>query len=493
MASPELIAALETVADSSSAIKTKAYNELLPPLTNEPFAPPEQHQANLMIYIDAFMSSSIGIIHIRPILTVVIKSLSTAPPHIQIAVGEHIAEALQSQLASYEEQDEAVRQILAAGYEAEGDYTEAAKALQGIHLETTQRNVSDLTKVEVWVRIVRLYLEDDDTVAAESAMNKIKNLATATEILKSAPTLRLSYQMSQAMILDSRRDFLNASAEYFGISVNPRASEEEQDAALSAAIKTAILAPAGPQRSRTLAKLYKDERSLARDEYGILENMFLDRLLSPADVEAFASTLAPHQLATTADGSSVLSKAVIEHNLLATSRLYENITTTALARILGLKDGKNETAAERAEDYAARMVEQGRLRGEIDQTLGVIMFETVPGVELQGPIRDLRAWDHGVQGLVEDVERHAAALSEIFPVSCFFLGEDEADRVGGPIGGTNGPLKHFASPPAPSPTVSWLVGRCSSCVSTCSVGSGHGRLSNDQWYSVSMAQNGSRH
>jgi COP9 signalosome complex subunit 4 len=199
------------------------------------------------------------------------------------------------------------------------------------------------------------------------------------------------------------------------------AVEEDRRQALSAAIKTAILAPAGPQRSRTLAKLYKDERSLETEEYGILENMFLDRLLSTAEVEAFASTLAPHQLATTADGSTVLSKAVTEHNLLATSRLYENITTAALAEILGLKDGKDETAAERAEDYAARMVEQGRLRGEIDQIAGVIVFETIPGVELQGPTRDLREWDYKVQGLVEDVERCAAGLSESFPVSKLIL------------------------------------------------------------------------
>ncbi|KAK5269886.1 hypothetical protein LTR40_014129 [Exophiala xenobiotica] len=61
------------------------------------------------------------------------------------------------------------------------------------------------------------------------------------------------------------------------------------------------------------------------------------------------------------------------------------------------------------------MVEQGRLRGEIDQIAGVIVFETVPGVELRGPTRDLREWDHNVQGLVEDVERCAAGLSESFP------------------------------------------------------------------------------
>ncbi|KAK4937936.1 hypothetical protein LTR10_021501 [Elasticomyces elasticus] len=415
MASPELTAALESVADSSTAVKSQTYNDLLSQLTTSPPSSAEQHAENLIAYIDAVLSSSVGIIVIRPILASLIKSLSSVPPEVKVQVGKHIAETLQPQLASYEEQDAAVREILADGYEAEEEYTAAAKALQGIHLDTTQRQVSDRSKVETWIRIVRYYLEDDDTVAAETALNKIKNSAAAAQVFKDSPDLRLLYQLSQARIMDSRRDFLNASAEYLQVSLNSMAVEDDRRQALSAAIKTAILAPAGPQRSRTLAKLYKDERSAETEEYGILENMFLDRLLSPAEVEAFASTLAPHQLAKTADGSTVLSKAVTEHNLLATSRLYENITTAALAEILGLKDGKDETAAERAEDYAARMVEQGRLRGEIDQIAGVIVFETISGVELQGPSRDLREWDHKVQGLVEEVERCAAGLSESFP------------------------------------------------------------------------------
>ena len=417
MASPGLVAALESVADSSSSVKTKKYNDLLSQLAGSASGSDEEHAVNFITYSDALLSSGLGIITIRPLLTSLVQSLSSQASEVKVRVGSHLAETLQSQLASFEEQDAAVREILATGYEAEEEYSAAAKALQGINLDSTQSQVPDKKKVETWIRIVRYYLEDDDTVAAETGLNKIKNAAAAVPILKDSPDLRLHYQLAQARILDSRRDFLNASAEYLNVSFNSMTDEDDRGRALSAAIKTAVLAPAGPLRSRTLAKLYKDERSLETEEYGILENMFLDRLLSPAEVDAFASTLAAHQLAKTADGSTVLSKAVIEHNLLATSYLYENITTTALAQILGLKDGKDETAAEKAEDYAARMIEQGRLKGEIDQIAGVIIFETVPDVELRGPTRDLREWDYRVQGLVEDVERYAAGITEAFPVS----------------------------------------------------------------------------
>ena len=417
MASPQLIAKLDSITASSNAVKSQTYSDLLNQLTSSPSPSADEQAANLVTFFDSLSTSPLGIIAIRPLVASLIDRLASASTEVKVKVGSHITDALQSQLASYEEQDARVREILADGYEAEEEYNAAAKALQGIHLDTTQRQVSDRSKVEIWIRIVRCFLEEDDTVAAETGLNKIKNSAAAAQVLKDSPDLRLHYQLSQARILDSRRDFLNASAEYLNVSFNAMIDDAERRHALSAAIKTAILAPAGPQRSRTLAKLYKDERSAETDEYGILENMFLDRLLSPTEVETFASTLAAHQLAKTADGSTVLSKAVIEHNLLATSRLYANITTTALAQILGLKDAQGDSAAERAEDYAARMVEQGRLRGEIDQIAGVISFETVAGVELRGPVRELREWDQGVQGLVEDVERVAAGISESFPVS----------------------------------------------------------------------------
>ena len=45
----------------------------------------------------------------------------------------------------------------------------------------------------------------------------------------------------------------------------------------------------------------------------------MERLLRPEEVAAFASSLATHQRATLDDGSTVLDRAVIEHNMLATS------------------------------------------------------------------------------------------------------------------------------------------------------------------------------
>jgi len=413
MASPKLQSALQQAANSSD--KSSAYTQILGDLTQSTFGNSDEQASSLIAYVDALSSSSLGIISTKPLLTSLIQALASTPSHVKVKVGAHIADNLQNQTASFEEQNATVRDILATGYEEEEDWSKAAQALQGIHLESTQRQVPDLVKVQTWVRIVRCYLEDDDTVSAETALNRIKNSTGALQVLEDSPELQLHYRLSQARILDSRREFLNAAAEYLNVAFSRAVAEEDRLQALSAAIKTAILAPAGPPRSRMLGKLYKDERSTETQEYGILEKMFLDRLLSSEEVDAFAGSLAPHQLALTADGSTVLSKAVLEHNLLAASKLYDNISTAALAEILGLKDSKDGTAAERAEDYAARMIEQGRLRAEIDQIDLVIRFEAVSGLPFTGEAKDLRLWDMAVLGVVEDVERYAESITEAFP------------------------------------------------------------------------------
>jgi len=85
-------------------------------------------------------------------------------------------------------------------------------------------------------------------------------------------------------------------------------------------------------------------------------------------VEKFAKELKPHQTAILADGSTVLDRAVVEHNLLSASKLYNNITFTALGALLDI-------SPEKAEKVAARMMEEQRLAGSMDQIEGLIIFE----------------------------------------------------------------------------------------------------------------------
>lgn len=53
-----------------------------------------------------------------------------------------------------------------------------------------------------------------------------------------------------------------------------------------------------------LATLFKDERCQQLATYGILEKMYLDRIIRGNQLQEFAAMLMPHQKATTADGES---------------------------------------------------------------------------------------------------------------------------------------------------------------------------------------------
>ena len=384
--------------------KAPGYSSLLNQIVTE--SPSDQLSANLATFVDAILGEGLGIVAARPLLGAYVDALRRLGDlEVQISASKHSLQALEPRVVSFEDQDALIRQILSDAYQKQEDYTEAAKVLQGIQLESSQRKISDEDKVRTWITICRLYLEDDDTTSAESYLNRAKSLLYKIDDKE----LNLIFLLSQARILDSRRKFLEASQAYHNVSLSGALDEGERNKVLSKAIICAVLAPAGPQRSRVLGKLFKDERAVTLEEYGILEKMFLDRLISAVEVEKFASKLDPHQLARMSDGSTVLSKAVIEHNLLGASKLYANLGIADLGTLLNL-------GSDKAEEYAAHMLEQGRLSGSIDQIDGVIFFDSQHIASGRGQsdnisgARLVQIWDKHVQGLVEDAERVSSLL-----------------------------------------------------------------------------------
>lgn len=405
---PQVSEQLLEIEDGSASKKAAKYTDLL---TNILANSGNSLAANLIACVDSLLGDSLNVVAARPILSTFVAQFSTIKSNeIKTEVGKHTIELLAPKVVSYEEQDTALKYVVAEAYEEEQEYSESAKILQTISLDSSQRTISADDKAKLWIRIVRCYVEEEDPTSALSYLNRIKNViyeVTDKETI-------LHFQLNQAKILDSQRSFLDASAAYHAISQETTVAEEERLMALSEAMKCAVLAPAGPLRGRTLAKLYKDDRADSVEEHGILEKIFLDRLLSPEEVTEFREKLAPHQLAKTSDGSTVLDKAVLEHNLLAASKLYSNIGIDQLGLLLGVEGDK-------AEEYAAKMVEQGRLAGYIDQIDRFIFFEgegtgdklTAHKDAVVG--REMRKWDTNVQGLAEEVEKVTTMVQDSYP------------------------------------------------------------------------------
>lgn len=422
MEASETVAA-ELAKAQSASDKGPVYESIISNLKS--LSSPSTISADLKAILTSLFDSSLGIVGTRTLLQSFIETLRASGSHeICKDVGLHALSILASQQStSFMDQVAHFRELVATAYEAEEEFLAAAQCLAEIPLDSSQRKVTDTDRARVWVRIARNYLEEDDTTAAETYVNKLKNImhvVSEREKPADARDLDLHFRLSEARILDSKRDFLAAAARYLDISLIPAIAEEERLHTLAMAVKCAILAPAGPLRSRTLGRLYKDDRAPGLAEFGILENIYFDRLLAQDEVDRFAQGLQPHQLATTADGSTVLARAVVEHNLLGASRLYANIGIDALGDLLGLDPDK-------AEETTARMIEQGRLVGRIDQIERVIWFERgeASGEKGSGPAetvvgKEMRQWDANIQSVAEEVENVTNALQKEFPV-CLFL------------------------------------------------------------------------
>ena len=412
MVSAEVSSALQGLSSANAADKPARYSSLLQAIITS--SSPDNLADDLNAYTTSLLDDSLGVVTLRPLLGAFVDQYrKIKDTDVKVEVGEQVIGLLkQKGVGQFEEHDTQIKEILADAHEENNDFIKSAQTLQSITLDSTQKALTNDEKAKVWIRIVRCYLEEDDPTSAFTHLNKVKTVIRSVQDKE----LNLMFQLSQARIYDSQRAFLDAAQAYHSLSLEGEVDEEERLQALSSAIVCAVLAPAGPLRGKMLAKLYKDERANQVEEFGILEKMYLDRVLSAAEIKAFGDKLQPHHLARTADGSTVLDKAVLEHNLLGASKLYNNISIDQLGELLGID-------ADKAEDYAAKMLEQGRLGGYIDQIDRLIFFEgegsgqrkTGHAERVMG--KELRKWDANVQGLAEEVEKVTTMIQNQHPVS----------------------------------------------------------------------------
>ncbi|KDQ64537.1 hypothetical protein JAAARDRAFT_116665 [Jaapia argillacea MUCL 33604] len=389
---------------------------------------------------------SVGLVVGRQVLSELVKALGDGAikdTELRKRIVEDTLDVAQPRVVSYEEPVSQLRFQLADILEGEEEWSEAARVLMGISLESTQRSAPDSLKLSIYIRIVRLLLEDEDSIQAETYYNRAALIAhTATD-----KETQLAFKLCQARIMDYGRRFLEAAQRYHELSWVAEIDEDERRHMLSAAVTCAVLAPAGPNRSRVLASLCRDDRTPSLPSHNILSKMFLDRILRPTEVQSFETTLKQHQLAKITlssndrlasvhvddddgDGaestskrtgpSTVLDRAVLEHNLLASSKIYNNITFRGLGALLDLTPGAAET-------MARKMIEQGRLKGSIDQVEKLIWFDTKEEEEAQGKAGGLgdveqdiedtgaphtKRWDMQIRMTAAEVESIVQHLSE---------------------------------------------------------------------------------
>lgn len=286
-------------------------------------------------------------------------------------------DAIQPREVSFQEEATLIREALAEIYEMEENWEACVRVLTGIPLDSgSKRAADDKYKLKLFLRIAQLFLELDNDTSANAYVDRAGQLLPNVK----DDVLEKKYKSCFCQIQDCKRNFLQAARNYYELS--QMVATDEQPIALRSAFVCCILAEAGPSRSRLLATLYKDERGANLGSlFTVLEKMYAERIIRVPEVEQLKTFLKPHQQALLADGSTVLEKAIIQHNLLAASKLYYNITFEELGTLLGI-------TAEKAEHIAATMIAEDRMKGSIDQIRRLVHFQNDSGV--------LSTWDNQI-------------------------------------------------------------------------------------------------
>jgi len=281
--------------------------------------------------------------------------------------GPKLLDLITSKTLTNEKNEYRIRKALAAAHSYMEEPILAARVLANMHLDQIKDKVGIPTLVEAYVAISDYYLDAMNNADAYSYITKaaqyIDDINDITVICK--------YKYCYAQVHDANLKFGQAASLYYELSQKGSVGvhEEETKAFLEKSVICTILAPPGTQRSRLLTMLYKDDRTRTTAHFNLLEKMYLERLIKMEEVTKFEKELKPHQKGLTSDNYTVLQKAVLEHNILALSKIYTNISFDQLTKLLQI-DLNN------AEVLMASMINEGKIKAHISQADKFVYFES---------------------------------------------------------------------------------------------------------------------
>lgn len=98
------------------------------------------------------------------------------------------------------------------------------------------------------------------------------------------------------------------------------------------------------------------------------------------------------------DGLTIMERGVVEHNMIAVSKIYDSIYVSELALVLGVNPNK-------AEKIAASMIMDGSLTGSIDQVEGLLEFQSEDSLQM--------TWDKSISNFCEGLNEVTDAIQAL--------------------------------------------------------------------------------
>ncbi|CAI2350833.1 unnamed protein product [Caenorhabditis sp. 36 PRJEB53466] len=304
-------------------------------------------------------------------------------------ISEGILGIIKTRTISYEDQVCILRLMLAGLYEKEGRIKDAAQALIAINSDTSPKfngpnAAREGTKAQLCIRITKLLLDCNEIDEAEQYVNRTSILMV--DVIN--PEITIEHKALQARVSDAKRRFVEAGQRYYELSATDVLPQSDRITALGKAIVCVLLAKPGPQRSRLLTIIFKDERAPTCPSSELIAKMYLTKVIHKDELAEFELQLQDHQKFDE-HGESILKGVIQEHNITAISQLYININFSTLGMLLGV-------TSDAAKSMAGDMISSERLHGYIDQTDGVLHFED---------INPMRMWDNQILSTLEQVNK----------------------------------------------------------------------------------------
>lgn len=316
-------------------------------------------------------------------------------PHIQLL--QFAVDTIAPRVGSFPEFDATVRRLLSRCLEEredEDDIVNAARLLGGI-----TATLSDDEHAFDYVKVADLYMRADKTADASLFVKKANEVISST----TDPAVRLQWMHCRAQVQDSGCKFYVAALMYHQLSSSDSdaISEHKLQEFLEDALRCVCLAPAGPRTLRLMDTIHRDPRAAKTVGYFLLDRMYRQQIVRGPEAAEFKALLKPHQKAELPDGMTVYDRAIIQHNLLAASRIYTSVAIDEIARMLSIQP----TVAER---LASTMIAENRLEAKIDQIAGLLSFN-------QDGQSALNTWDVTLKQICTSVSKACDEVEAKYP------------------------------------------------------------------------------
>lgn len=122
--------------------------------------------------IDEITSEQRPLNESKPIINYLATHLKQLDNSSTLAVCEHAISKLRSRQLQFDEEDCLFKKEMAEVLVARQEYEQAARTLESINIEHTNRQVSSHEKAELWLQIAENWFEFDDSVNAEKYISK---------------------------------------------------------------------------------------------------------------------------------------------------------------------------------------------------------------------------------------------------------------------------------------------------------------------------------